>query len=315
MPSRSMTVLAALALGVAGLAVPATRASARPMAGESTVAADCVSREADAPGRHVARGPQRAHRRPGAGQRGRHGRAMAAKGLAQERPGSGRRVGLRRRGRSPRHDPVYFHVITDGANGNVSRRQISQQITVLNAAYAGVRLHLHARRHRPTVNSRWYTGLSSGSTTEKDMKNALRMGGKDDLNIYTANLGDDLLGWATFPKATVDTYDGVVMLDQSLPGGTRRAVQPGRHRHPRGRPLAEPLPHVPGRLHGLGRPRLRHPGRDLGGLRLPDGPRHLHRARHRPDQELHGLHRRRLHGPVHRGPGHPDAERLDRLPQ
>ena len=48
MPSRSpLNALAAFALGAAVLAVPATSASARPMAWESTVAADCVSREAD----------------------------------------------------------------------------------------------------------------------------------------------------------------------------------------------------------------------------------------------------------------------------
>ena len=47
MPSRSMTVLATLALGVVGLALPVTSASAQPMAGVSTVAAECISRAPD----------------------------------------------------------------------------------------------------------------------------------------------------------------------------------------------------------------------------------------------------------------------------
>ena len=40
----------------------------------------------------------------------------------------------------------------------------------------------------------------------------------------------------------------------------------------------------------------RHPGRGISGLRLPDGTGQLRQqARPGPDQELHGLHRRRLH--------------------
>lgn len=71
-----------------------------------------------------------------------------------------------------------------------------------------------------TNNGAWYSGLAYGGAAEKAMKNALHIGGKADLNIYTADLGGDLLGWATFPKTTVDKQDGVVLLDESLPGGT-----------------------------------------------------------------------------------------------
>ena len=53
MPSRPMTVLAALALGVVGVVLPVSGASARPMAGESTVTADCVSRTEAGSGRHA----------------------------------------------------------------------------------------------------------------------------------------------------------------------------------------------------------------------------------------------------------------------
>ena len=64
------------------------------------------------------------------------------------------------------------------------------------------------------------------------MKAALRQGGKDTLNIYTGDLSDDLLGWATFPQTNLNTNDGVVILAESLPGGTATPVQPGRHRPP-----------------------------------------------------------------------------------
>ena len=44
------------------------------------------------------------------------------------------------------------------------------------------------------------------------------------------------------------------VLAESLPGGTAGTYNAGRHRHPRGRPLAEPLSHLPGRLLRPGRP-------------------------------------------------------------
>jgi hypothetical protein len=115
---------------------------------------------------------------------------------------------------------VYWHQITDGSKGVMSQTQINNQISVLNAAYAGSGFQFTIAGQNSTNNATWYNGLTNGSTAEKNMKKALHIGGKRDLNIYTASLGNGLLGWATFPKATVDPMDGVVLLDQSLPGGT-----------------------------------------------------------------------------------------------
>ena len=67
------------------------------------------------------------------------------------------------------------------------------------------------------------------------------------------------------PSATTaePSYDGVVVLFSSLPGGIDPELQPGRHRHARGRPLAGAVPHVPGRLYRRRRLGRRHAGRGL----------------------------------------------------
>jgi len=119
---------------------------------------------------------------------------------------------------------VYVHVINNGAglaNGDVPDTQIADQIGVLNAAYADTGWVLNYVSTDRTTNAAWYA-MSPGSTAEAQAKAALRRGTADDLNIYTANIGGGLLGWATFPSdyAKNPTNDGVVILYSSLPGGT-----------------------------------------------------------------------------------------------
>ena len=125
---------------------------------------------------------------------------------------------------------VYLHIITRGAgvaNGDLSDQMINNQIAVLNQAYGGATggpgtpfKFVLASVDR-TVNLAWYT-MTPGSVAEQQAKRALRKGGANALNIYTANVGQGLLGWATFPSSYLSRPwdDGVVIRNSSLPGGS-----------------------------------------------------------------------------------------------
>lgn len=126
--------------------------------------------------------------------------------------------------------PVYVHVINKGtgtANGDISDAMINAQIAVLNTAYAGgtggaaTAFKFSLTSVDRTTNATWYT-MTPGSTAESQAKNALRLGGKNALNMYFAGIGGGLLGWATFPSdyTAKPKMDGVVILNASLPGGT-----------------------------------------------------------------------------------------------
>jgi len=116
---------------------------------------------------------------------------------------------------------VYFHIITNTAgDGNVTDKMINDQMSVLNKAFAPAGWSFNFAGKDITSNDAWYQ-MQPGTVEEAQAKAALRQGSADDLNIYTANLGGGLLGWATFPQsyASHPSDDGVVVLFSSLPGG------------------------------------------------------------------------------------------------
>lgn len=128
---------------------------------------------------------------------------------------------------------VSVHVITAAnGSGDVPDNQIKDQIKVLNESYGGqtggvqTPFRFQLNDVTRTANDAWYK-VQPGTKEEHDMKAALREGGKDRLNVYTASIGGGLLGWATFPDQNIGSDDGVVILNTSVPGGSTAPYNEG----------------------------------------------------------------------------------------
>jgi hypothetical protein len=132
--------------------------------------------------------------------------------------------------------PVYFHVI--GRDSSEQSREVPdealvEQIDVLNRAYSG-KTGGEATPYRFTmgginhVNKTQWRTISPGSTEEKEMKKALRVGDIKTLNVYVTdivppssqNVKGKILGFATFPFTyrMQPTMDGVVLNYRVVPG-------------------------------------------------------------------------------------------------
>jgi Pregnancy-associated plasma protein-A len=116
--------------------------------------------------------------------------------------------------------PVYIHVVkaSDGS-GSVLPQWLTDQVDVLNAAFASSGFQFQLVSQDEVTNDAWYFSVL-GSAEEQEMKAALRQGGADALNLYTT-AGDVYLGWATFPawyRGPLKSYDGVVIWWAALPG-------------------------------------------------------------------------------------------------
>lgn len=124
--------------------------------------------------------------------------------------------------------PVWFHVIREDSTvegGNLPMSRITAQMNVLDQSFTGstggattgFRFELEGVTR--TTNKRWFNLTGSGK--DRQMKEALRRGGAETLNIYSAKLGQNLLGYAYLASDydVVGVLDGVVVHYQSLPGG------------------------------------------------------------------------------------------------
>ncbi|MFL5968896.1 MAG: zinc metalloprotease [Gaiellaceae bacterium] len=122
--------------------------------------------------------------------------------------------------------PVYFHVFTDGAKGNLTNRQLQQQVDVLNADYAGLEggaytgFSFRLAGAERIDNANWFYNLSPGSAVEREAKAATHVGDARTLNVWTDN-GPGYFGFATFPSwyKRSPQLDGIVLDYNTFLGG------------------------------------------------------------------------------------------------
>ena len=126
----------------------------------------------------------------------------------------------------------------------------------MNADYASCGLSFHLAGTTRTLNGDWFDQVnpdrqvnssrrfalflsaavdtSPRSPLQTTMKNQLRQGGADTLNVYSVGFvsgeAAGLLGYSTFPTSYAGSPkdDGVVMLYSSVPGGTMAPYDKGR---------------------------------------------------------------------------------------
>jgi hypothetical protein len=235
--SHALTIIVT-ALGL-GLVAPAGPVGSTAAAGASP---DCVESPADA--RSI--------------DRSRHGAdpnsVTAAEAAAMQRALQTRVRGLNARGvldrrglpRGGHHHrrairvKTYVHVITkaDGTGG-VTRQQVRDQMKVMNDGFDGrtspraadTPFKLVLKGVTYTANDDWHDWSypeEGADTDDAEAKTALRRGGWKALNIYVAAIGGgSILGYATFPNETELALDGVVLLNESLPGGSAAPYNEG----------------------------------------------------------------------------------------
>lgn len=133
--------------------------------------------------------------------------------------------------------PVVVHVISaEDGRGDVSDARVREQVEVLNTAYQGgyasgseatdTGFGFDLVDVTRTADDTWFAGFHEH---RESIQAELREGGAETLNLYTVDLGEELLGYSSFPQeySAEPAQDGVVVAYDSLPGGDRERFNLG----------------------------------------------------------------------------------------
>ena len=121
--------------------------------------------------------------------------------------------------------PIRFHIIHVGAQGYLPHRRLKAQVALLNRIFAPAQIAFAIAEARLHENKAWFTH-EPGSRAEIAMKTELGQDTAYALNIYTAEPGGGLSGYATFPwsQAGAPQRDGIVLHHASLPDAADSSV-------------------------------------------------------------------------------------------
>lgn len=117
--------------------------------------------------------------------------------------------------------PIYFHdMYFRGISGNIgyiNDSTIQNWVTELNQNFAPAGFEFDVRGINHELNEDWYYA-NKGSSQERAMKNALREGGAETLNIYLHN-GNQGSSYASAPNQYQNDpiLDGVVLVSNNAP--------------------------------------------------------------------------------------------------
>ncbi len=130
--------------------------------------------------------------------------------------------------------PTRVHIIrrNDGT-GNVTDTQVTRQMRVINNAFKGMTsdaaaptpFRFNVVSIDRTNNTDWYNWTFDDD--DVPAKRALHQGRANTLNIYIAGLQEGLLGYAFFPVPDPLFRDGLVILNESMPGGSAAPYNKG----------------------------------------------------------------------------------------
>ncbi|PPQ84831.1 hypothetical protein CVT25_015125 [Psilocybe cyanescens] len=132
---------------------------------------------------------------------------------------------------------VYFNVIAANktiAGGWIPTHQIKTQIAVLNRDFKKSGIQYRLANVTRIISKKWFNGVTPEGKMQTDMKNKLRKGGPETLNVYTVGFyntqAEGLLGYATFPTdyKGLPKDDGVVIQHGTVPGGSTAPFNKGK---------------------------------------------------------------------------------------